>query len=178
MRKITLTSILVLSLITGAIVTIWSVNSLPGEGSNGQKTAQKKNLSYTTIILSGTRIDVEIADTPSARGQGLSGRSELKDGKAMLFMFDAPDYHGFWMKNMSFPIDIIWFNENRKIVDTVGFAKPEGEHPKKIYRPREKALYVLEVKAGFVKEKKIVLGDIFSFEQTHEDAKKVARAYQ
>ena len=164
MLKITTISILVLSLIIGALITILSVNPLPRGGLTGQKTAQKQNLSYTTITISGARIDVEIADTPNTRRYGLSGRSELKDGNAMLFIFEKPDYHGFWMKNMSFPIDIIWFNENRKAVDIASFAKPEGEHPKKIYMPGEKALYVLEAKAGFAKEKKIVIGDVFSLE--------------
>lgn len=163
MRKTMFGVICALLVVAGALIALWRSETLPTGGISESKTESAQSTSSATITLSGTRIAVEIVDTPATRRQGLSDRRELASGAGMLFVFEKPDYHGFWMKNMRFPLDIIWFSEQRKAVDMVTFAKPESASPKKIYSPREKALYGLEVNAGFVKEEGIVRGDEFSF---------------
>ena len=52
------------------------------------------------------KIKVELAITPEARAQGLSGRPSLSENEGVLFVFDKPDKYSFWMKNMNFPLDI------------------------------------------------------------------------
>ena len=64
---------------------------------------------------------------------------------------------------MNFSLDIIWFDENQKIVEIVLFAEQEGAVPQKIYQPGRPAKYVLEVAAGFVEKHNLQNGNEFVF---------------
>src|SRR3989344_9043068 len=68
------------------------------------------------IKIAGQTIKVDLVLTPAEQEKGLSGRSELKEGEGMLFVFNKPDKHLFWMKDMNFPIDIIWLDVNKKVI--------------------------------------------------------------
>jgi len=129
------------------------------------------------FVINGVQINVEIALTPEARTQGLSGRASLGEKEGMLFVFDAPGKYGFWMKDMNFPIDIVWFTssegneaglaprslgevemtEDLRVVYIKKDAKPES-YPE-IFMPEENARYVLEVPAGFSDENNLQVGD-------------------
>ena len=109
------------------------------------------------IIVGGKWVDVEIVDTEEKRIQGLSGREQLDVDTGMLFVFDTPDFHGIWMKDMNFNIDIVWVNAEYEIVHLVEDATPES-YPK-VFTPPQKSLYVLELPAGFIKSSGIALGD-------------------
>lgn len=104
---------------------------------------------HAIVEIGSERLIVEVARTPAARAQGLSGRDRLpRDG--MLFIMDSPGRHGFWMKDMKFPIDIIWLRTGR-IVDIAQFVQPpasSGESPE-VYYPRSNVDAVLELGAGF-----------------------------
>jgi uncharacterized membrane protein (UPF0127 family) len=121
-----------------------------------------ENFTHKKIISVGpTTIKVEIADTQVERIQGLSHRQSLKDGHGMLFVFDKADRYGIWMKDMNFAIDIIWFNEYREVSYIIENAKPES-YPEN-FLPPTPSIYVLEVPAGFVKNKNIRMGDLIDF---------------
>jgi len=119
------------------------------------------------FVINGVQINVEIALTPEARTQGLSGRASLGEKEGMLFVFDAPGKYGFWMKDMNFPIDIVWFTPSEgneaglardlRVVYIKKDAKPES-YPE-IFMPEENARYVLEVLAGFSDENNLQIGD-------------------
>jgi uncharacterized protein len=79
-------------------------------------------------------INVEIVDTPLARTRGLSGRTELRPGHGMLFVFDTTERHSMWMKDMNFPIDIIWISEDLKVVGIERAVSPDS-YPKKFFSP-------------------------------------------
>lgn len=113
------------------------------------------------LVLAETSIRTEIVDTPAKRILGLSGRDSLSKGTGMLFVFETPDLHGFWMKDMNFPIDIIWFNEYSEVIHIVENASPES-YPE-TFTPPSPSLYVLEVPAGFAQEHHIKLGDVIDF---------------
>lgn len=98
-----------------------------------------------------------VADTEMLRAKGLSGQNSLGDNKGMLFVFTEPGLHGFWMKDMYFQIDIIWFDENYQIVDVWERALPDS-YPK-VFIPRLKAKFVLEVPAGFFSEHNLKIGN-------------------
>lgn len=115
------------------------------------------NNSGDFISIGNQKIKVTIVDTPQTLERGLSGKASLAKGTGMLFVFEKPDRYGFWMKEMNFPIDIIWISLDKKIVDIKDSAKPES-FPEVFY-PKENALYVLEVEAGFVKNHEIKPGD-------------------
>jgi hypothetical protein len=107
---------------------------------------------------------VEIARTPEAQERGLMGRDSLAPGQGMLFMFVAPNRYGFWMKNMKFPIDILWLDGQGNIVHSVQSAPTCTAEPCPVYTPPSEALYVLEVPAGEAFLHKNILTDKANFE--------------
>lgn len=111
-----------------------------------------------TAEINGTKFNLIIAKNESDRQKGLSGRKSLDANQGMLFIFDHPDRYGFWMKEMLFPIDIIYINKD-KVVYVVKNAPAGGQLQNlTIYRPDEPANYVLEVNAGTSDKLKIQKG--------------------
>ena len=110
------------------------------------------------VLLGGNEINVTIADTPALQAKGLGGRKSLKPNEGMLFIFPTPGFYGFWMKDMEIPIDIIWFDENYRIVDVWENATPDS-YPK-LSTPRALSQFVLEVPAGYFAEHHLKSGNI------------------
>jgi uncharacterized membrane protein (UPF0127 family) len=106
----------------------------------------------TTITTSnGKTIVAEVAQTQGSREQGLSGRDGLSDGEGMLFIFDTPGRYAFWMKDMTFAIDIIWIAEDGTIVYSEKNVLPSTyfDHtPPQAFMNSASAKYVLEIKAN------------------------------
>ncbi|MES3005976.1 MAG: DUF192 domain-containing protein [Patescibacteria group bacterium] len=105
----------------------------------------------------------EIADTEELQGLGLSGRIALNPGEAMLFVFPVPSYYSFWMKDMKFPIDIVWIDENNTIVTVISNVTPES-YPKS-FSSDTNALYVIELSAGTAEAQNIKKGDRVIFDK-------------
>lgn len=104
------------------------------------------------IIDSG---NILIANSQPLRTQGLSysTEEEFSAYTGMLFMLDKPEKMGIWMKDMNYPIDIIWINEDFQMIGSLENVSPDT-YPE-IFYPPDVVMYVLETKAGFVKEKKL-----------------------
>ena len=100
---------------------------------------------------------VDIANTPEMREHGLSGRAGLADGEGMLFVFPEDGPHAFWMKDMRFPIDIVWLSHEWEVVDITSHVSPDT-YPT-AFSPQTPARYVLELPAGFIEEHAIEIGD-------------------
>jgi uncharacterized membrane protein (UPF0127 family) len=111
----------------------------------------------------GIEVIVEIAQTPAQLQTGLMNREYLHENTGMLFIFKSEEKHSFWMKNMSFPIDIIWINANLKIVDITNEALPCRVEPCPTYTPSVPTKYVLEVPAGFAQKNLIETGQSIAF---------------
>src|SRR3989344_2558804 len=109
------------------------------------------------ITINDVVVEAERADSFLKRQQGLSGRKQLKENGGMFFIFDKPAAYPFWMKDMEFPIDIIWIDENYRVVDITKNALPES-FPK-IFLPSKPVKYVLEVNAGFADKNNISVND-------------------
>lgn len=116
-------------LIVGAV--FW--NGIDWEGQESETT------SLSDIMI-------EVADTEAEQERGLSGRSEIPKNYGMLFVFPDSGKHGFWMKDMKAPIDIIWIKDTGEIVGIEEAVQPET-YPAVFYPP-EPVSYVLEVAAG------------------------------
>ncbi len=114
-----------------------------------------------TIKINNIVLNVDVADTPALREQGLSGRKGLGENQGLLFVFEQDGFHGFWMKDMLFPIDIAWIDKNKKIVH-IEHSVSEKSYPK-IFSPASLSLYVLETNANFFEKNKINIGDSVSF---------------
>lgn len=151
-------------LLTGCaflISLVFNPLSIPSltEAEQGAKTenqeAQTRDVRYVT--LSGRHIRVDIADTPEKREQGLSGRVGLLPDEGMLFVFPQDNVHSFWMKDMYFPIDILWISSEGIIVDMRERVSPET-YPT-VFTPSIEARYVLELPEGWVETYAVELGD-------------------
>jgi hypothetical protein len=113
------------------------------------------------VKIAGVTLQVEIASTPEMLKQGLSGRAGLKENEGMLFVFERPGKYSFWMKDMNFPIDIIWIGEDLKVIYIKKDALPNS-FPE-VFTPDKNAKYVLEVNAGFSEKNDLKEGDSVQF---------------
>jgi uncharacterized membrane protein (UPF0127 family) len=98
-------------------------------------------------------IFIEYADTPDKISRGMMYRTSIKENEGMLFIFDAEQMQTFWMKNTRIPLDIIFINENFRIVHIAKHRIPYSTDPIPSIKP---ARYVLEVNAGFCNEHEII----------------------
>lgn len=101
----------------------------------------------THVLVGQQRFRVEVAASESTREKGLSGRTDLPTDAGMWFAMPAPGMHGFWMKDMVFPIDLIWISPDRVVLGAARLA-PCAAHACPIHYPPAPAAYVLEVNAG------------------------------
>lgn len=115
------------------------------------------------IRVAGVTLIVEIANTPTEQTKGLSGRDNLPQDQGMLFVFDHEDFWGFWMIEMKFPLDIIWFNSDKQAVYVKQNLPPCTPQACPVFEPPVKAIYVLEVNAGFAQAHNVTLGTNFTF---------------
>lgn len=113
------------------------------------------------ITIDNKVFDVEVVDNVVLMNKGLSGHKPLSDTQGMLFVFERPADNKFWMKDMTFSIDIIWFDVDKKIIYIEKGAKPES-YPK-IFGPNADSLYVLEINTGLADKLGLKIGDQFSF---------------
>lgn len=118
---------------------------------------EPKGLYLPKIAVNGTPVRVELANTPEARVNGLSGRESLPREQGMLFVFEESEKYPIWMRNMNFPLDVLWIDANGTIVDIWKDAHPSS-YPF-IYEPHERARFILEVNAGFVEIYNVEIGD-------------------
>jgi hypothetical protein len=81
----------------------------------------------------------------------------------MLFLFERPDFHGIWMRNCKFPIDIVWLDEGRKVVHVAPRVPPCAQEPCPVYTPMRRAAYVVEMNAGAAAREKIAVGAALGF---------------
>jgi uncharacterized membrane protein (UPF0127 family) len=102
----------------------------------------------TQVAVNGVKFDVLVVDTPQAREQGLSGRTGLSERQGMFFVFDEPGRYVFWMKDMLFPIDILFISQGRIVDMALSMPPPKAGETPVSYRPSESADWVLEVAAG------------------------------
>ncbi len=91
-------------------------------------------------------ITIEIADTAEARTKGLMERWSLPEHHGMIFIFDYPDIQRFWMHNTPLSLDMIFVDENRRILNIAESTTPMS---RQTYSSRGPAKYVVEVRAGF-----------------------------
>lgn len=110
------------------------------------------------------RVSVEIAATPEARQRGLMYRTALGQDEGMVFVFDEPGAHAFWMKNTLIPLDMIWLDAARRVVHVAHSVPPCRSDPCPSYPPAaDNALYVIEVASGVARRHALKVGDVLEF---------------
>ncbi len=120
------------------------------------------NLSIWKMQSDSTKVDldIEIAETEYETQTGLMYRPSMEKGRGMLFIFPNVSVRSFYMKNTEFPLDIIYIDENQKIVSFQKHAKAYDETSLPSNFP---AKYVLEVNAGLSDQWGLKVGDSISF---------------
>ena len=116
----------------------------------------------TTVELKGHKFDVEIADTPETRARGLMFRDSMAADHGMLFLFDRADPQAFWMKNTHIPLDILYFDENYKLVSMQERVPPCRSDPCSVYPSTGPAKYVLELNSGTAEKLGVKAGDVLT----------------
>lgn len=123
-----------------------------------------KNVAGNQLKIGEAVLQIEIADSPAARAQGLSGRKNLSENAGMLFVFEQSGYYNFWMPDMKFSLDIIWIDEENTIIGFAENAPPLIDKKNVVlYQPPSPVKYALEVNAGFVAKHNIVVGQKIQF---------------
>lgn len=119
------------------------------------KTAKMAHASIDNHVF-----NLYLATTPKQQQVGLSGRKTLPQNYGMLFPFSKPGYYAFWMKNMKFPLDIIYIYKNH-ISNVFANLKPpkSGIIIPPIVEPEHLADTVLEINAGLFKKYDFKIGD-------------------
>lgn len=110
---------------------------------------------------------VEIADTNEEHARGLMFREKLEEGSGMLFVFKNEAPRGFWMKNTKIPLDIVFFDREKKVVSFIEKMEPCSERTARaqaelicpLYDSEKPAMYALELPAGAVKKYVIRIGN-------------------
>ncbi len=111
----------------------------------------------------GFAVTAELAITDEERQQGLMFREKLNPDQGMLFVFEEEGIHPFWMKNMRFPIDILWLDAQKRIVHLESNVPPCPSDPCPSYGPGSAAMYVLELQGGGSEKQGLRLYDRLAF---------------
>ncbi|MDQ3969225.1 MAG: DUF192 domain-containing protein [Thermoproteota archaeon] len=126
-------------------------------GSNGYR--------QVNVTVNGLVLVADISATNEQRTKGLSVKNALAKDEAMLFVFGNEAEHLFWMKDMKFPIDIIWIDSDKTVVHIEHNLQPcSSEVLCPTYKPTADSLYVLETVGGFAQKHDIVKGTRVEFD--------------
>jgi uncharacterized protein len=125
----------------------------------GGTGAARVNAAAPAVELHGHRFSVEFATDDASREHGLMMRTTLAPDHGMLFVFPYQAPQGFWMKNTLIPLDILYFDTDRRLVSTQSNVPPCKADPCPIYPSNAPARYVLELSAGTANRIGVRVGD-------------------
>lgn len=161
--------ILLLVLALTAVIAVRTVWFAGGDGSpprqsvgtadvaNQRPETETSSQDMIDVMIGGSVIVAEVADTPAKQQQGLSGRSGLGPDRGMLFVYDESRIPSFWMKDMNFALDIIWIGHEKTVVGITENISPDT-YPQ-TFSPDQPVQYVLEVPAGYANRTGVEVGD-------------------
>jgi uncharacterized membrane protein (UPF0127 family) len=143
-------------LVLGVVIIVggvWLIFFSPPAASGGE-----------IIQINNVSLKVERATTAITQYNGLSGREFLCPDCGMIFVWPERATRNFVMRNMNFPLDIIFIDQN-KIIKIDANLPPEGKSPTKIYSSLQPADMVLEVNAGYAAGQGLKVGDSLIFQK-------------
>lgn len=116
------------------------------------------------ILPDGSAVRIEVAADDDTRAQGLMFRDRVPEGTGMLFVFPQNGEYPFWMKNTLVPLDMIWIDEQRRVVHVKENVPPCKSDVCPSYPPHAQAKYVLELGAGQAAKHRVANGSTLTFE--------------
>jgi uncharacterized membrane protein (UPF0127 family) len=156
LNEITIVSLTVLSIFVFLLLPVDLNNYIV----YSQLKVNNNTVSTPFVKIKDLIVHVDLAITSDQQEKGLSIKNSLNDSQGMLFPFDKPGDYAFWMKDMKFPIDIIWISPGYKIVHIEKNLQPCIFFlfcPS--YSPHADSKYVLEVNSNFTTRNNITVGD-------------------
>ncbi|HWY79637.1 MAG TPA: DUF192 domain-containing protein [Candidatus Sulfotelmatobacter sp.] len=151
-NKIIIGFIIILLLFSGYIM--YQINTTP--------------LPKSRITIDNHSFLIEVATNSAQQQLGLSKRTTLPQNQGMLFIFKTPDRYAFWMKDMNFPLDLIFINNNKIVTIYQNVPEPKnGNTNLPIYTPDESANQVFEINAGLSKQYGFKKGDSITIDLKH-----------
>ncbi|PIS21106.1 hypothetical protein COT52_00560 [candidate division WWE3 bacterium CG08_land_8_20_14_0_20_43_13] len=148
------------------ITVIFTAALLTMETANFFKTKKDRPAGIScvdTATFKDHTFCLELATIRDDQAKGLSGRSSITETEGMLFGYPTEDYYSFWMKDMLVPIDMLWLDSNGVVVNLETNVQPPkagtADSELQVYRPNQKARYVLEIKAGMANKIGLSLGE-------------------
>lgn len=131
------------------------------EDEGGAAGGAPRRVLVPTLGGGEAAVEVEVAADAASRARGLMGRTDLPDGRGMLFIFPEEADHVFWMKGTPLPLDMIFVAPDGRIVGVVEGAEPLTETPR---RAGARSRYVLEVPGGWTRRAGVDTGGRIRFD--------------
>ena len=151
---------------------VFTASSARAEGPNNNtnflkeiENAPKDRYLQSNVSVDGFNMTADLALTSEQREKGLSVKDKLRENEAMLFVFEESAKHSFWMKDMKFPIDIMWLDSDGKVVHVEKRLEPcISVFTCTSYSPSRDSQFVLETVAGFTQRHNVSVGTDIDFE--------------
>ena len=160
--------IVILGIIILAAIILLIINPFSKKEGTDTEYMFKKEGELTFTDSLGTvksKIDIEIANSDFDRQLGIMFRKHMDDKNGMLFIFPAEEMQSFWMRNTFIPLDMVFVNEEKKIVTIHKNTQTLSDQS---YPSSAPTMYVIEVNAGFCASHKINEGDKINYIQLAE----------
>ena len=116
----------------------------------------------TEVKLGSGVFKVKLAKTESERYKGLSGVTELPPNGGLLMVFDTETRVSITMRDMHMPIDVIWLDDQKKVIQ-IEHSLPHEGGESTVVVPRDFAKYVLELNAGAAQQNNVRVGEFAAF---------------
>jgi uncharacterized protein len=135
--------------------------------SCGEKSAPPDSLNTRTVTLpNGKAMRCEVMIHPGDIMRGMMFRDSQAPDRGMLFIHDKTGKYPYWMYQVRIPLDIIWMDKGRKIVEIAPDTPPcksasSRECPQ--YGGNIPAQYVLELAGGAARKEGLKAGDVLQF---------------
>ena len=124
------------------------------------------------VMIGNVSFNIELAETSQQVTRGLSGRDSLAQGTGMLFVHKDEKRYTFWMKDIRFPLDMIWIDARCRVADISAQVPPpepgQSDPSISLISPNVPVLHVLEINAGAAAGEGISIGDAVRFAGTLE----------
>jgi len=144
----------ILSLVVGLTAVGFGGYLILNTLNNGDQTVFR--------VAGGSTYVIEVADEDDERYQGLSDRDSIGEREGMLFVYDSPANYFFVMRGMRFPLDFIWIDSDKTIIEITKDIEP-ATYPEQVFSSREPSQYILEVNAGTAVREGWSVGDKVEF---------------
>ena len=115
---------------------------------SAMQAAPVESLPTRTISVAGHPFRVEVAVSATEKSRGLMYRSSLPDGQGMVFGYDPPRPVSFWMKNVRFSLDLLFFDRDGCLLGHYDRVPPCTASPCPLYPFQKPTSWVLELPAG------------------------------